>query len=320
MSVAPHLTSGVPDGTEGIAGVISDTRKTLDTGNRVVTQDSYHTPPATWIAGTGYGSTPTNFYRKTTGYDSKGRVIHSVDWTGTIRDFTFDGRDRMTATKIGTNDTTSPNMIQDMGFQYDGGGIGNGNLTKSSTFTSATASLDTLNQYDFRDRRTQVQVPDGVITVSTLDNFGRETKNQVYAGSVGSANLRAQFQTVFDEKGQIYHTTSFNVDPSNGTVRDSLTTNRWSNARGLQIKSMGPNKEPPPRMSSSPRIIGERPRSRRREICQSHGRRTIRGGNSLPNGMTPPTVRLLSGTTGPITIRPSPGPPRRQLRGRRESL
>jgi RHS repeat-associated protein len=250
MFVTPHLTNGIPDGTEGIASVVNDTREYLDTGNRVVTRDSYVTPywylPA-WNPTTSWGVLGTDFYRETFGYDLKGRQIHRVDWTGTIRDTVYDGRDQVTATKIGTNDTSPSNMIQDYGYEYDSNGIGNGNLTKIRQFTSASTSLDTIFTYDYRDRKTQVQTPDGVNVVYTLDNLGEITLTQTYGGSVTGANLRSQLLTAFDEKGQIYQKVDYQVDcetdASPGMVRDGRTTNFWSNARGLEMKKKGPNGE-----------------------------------------------------------------------------
>jgi RHS repeat-associated protein len=246
MTVAPHLTSGVPDGTEGIGGVVTDTREYLDTGDRMSKRDSYNNPPA-WTNSTTYGALGTNFYRESFGYDAKGRVNHWADWTGTLLDLTYDGRDQVTATKIGTNDTSAPNMIQNYGFEYDNNGIGNGNLTKIRQFTSASASLDTVYTYDYRDRNTQTLTPDGVNVVFTLDNLSQVTLKQTYGGSVTAANLRSQLQTAFDEKGQAYQEIAFQVDcetdASPGTVRDGRTTNFWSNARGLRAKTRGPNGE-----------------------------------------------------------------------------
>jgi hypothetical protein len=72
-------------------------------------------------------------------------------------------------TQIGTNDTNLPNMIQDMGYEYDGNLIGNNTLTKSRQYTSASVSLDTLYAYDSRDRLIQTTPPDGVIAVLTLN-------------------------------------------------------------------------------------------------------------------------------------------------------
>jgi RHS repeat-associated protein len=240
MSEAPIHPSGFPDGTEGIASVITDTRESLDSGNRVVNRDSYFGPPA-WVSSTTYGALGSNFYRMSYGYDSKGRMNHSVDWTGTIRDTTYDGRDRVTQTKIGTNDTGAPNMIQDFGYEYDGNLIGNDTLTKSRQFTSASVSLDTIYTNDFRDRLTQTKTPDSVITVRTLNNLSEVTQEQTYAGSVSAANLRSQSQSLINEKRQAYQTIAFNVDPTNGTVGHSLTYNLWYNGRGSQIKSKGPN-------------------------------------------------------------------------------
>lgn len=246
MSATPNAPSGFPDGTEAISNVISVERGYYGQGNPspailIVNRDSYFNPPA-WTPSTTYGALGTNFYRKIlNSFD--GLPSEETDWTGTFRFIDYDvERKLLMRTRITTTPTFNP-VVQDMGYEYDGNGVGNHTLTKSRQFTSASVSLDTLYTYDFRDRQIQVQRPDGVITVSTLDNLGRVTQDQTYAGSVSAANLRAQTQTAYDEKGQACRTTVFQVDPLTGSVGNTLTTNLWYNARGQLIKQRGPNGE-----------------------------------------------------------------------------
>jgi RHS repeat-associated protein len=269
MTATPHLTGAAPDGTEPVSGLQSLSREYTDTGNRIVYTDSYFS-----FAGLSYSTAPnigtlgTNFYRKSFNYDTKGRRNRVQDWTGTIQRTVYDSRDRASSTWIGTNDTpasgdwsptnnTSPsNMIRLTQNFYDSprtsgladvSGVGDGNLTHSCVLTSASATLDSFQYFDFRSRMTQKTSPELINVLMALDNLGHVTQEQTYAGTVTAANLRVQSQKVFDEKGQAYQSVRYQVDgdtdPSPGHVGDSLTTNLWFNARGLQIKSKGPNGE-----------------------------------------------------------------------------
>jgi RHS repeat-associated protein len=261
MSAPPHVTGGAPDGTEAVSGLQSLIRNYLDTGTRVTNTDSYFNfTGLTYSTAPNIGTLGTNYYRRSYNYDVKGRSNRDQDWTGTIRRTFYDSRDRGVSTWIGTNDTpasgdwsptnnTAPsNMIQVTGSQYDSGGVGDGLLTQSSDYTSAGTTLNTAYQYDFRRRLTNQRRPDSVAVLRTYDNLGNSTLLQAYVDSnanfvIDPGELRGQGQTNFDEKGQVYQQVKFNVDPSAGTLGDSLTTNFWRNGRGMIIKTRGPNGE-----------------------------------------------------------------------------
>jgi RHS repeat-associated protein len=259
MSAAPHVTSGAPDGTEAVSGLQVLTRTYLDAGNRITNTDSYFNfTGLTYSTAPNIGTLGTNFYRAVFGYDQKGRKSRVQDWNGTISRTVFDVLDRPSSTWIGTNDTpasgvwsptnnTAPsNMVQATGLQYDSGGVGDGVFTKSSLFTSSTVSLDTVYQYDFRDRQVQKRGPDNVAVQRTYDNLGEVTGLSVYADAnrnfvIDAGELRGKVQTSFDERGMVYQTVRLSVDPSTGAVGDSITKNQWFNARGMLIKSRDAN-------------------------------------------------------------------------------
>jgi RHS repeat-associated protein len=261
MSAPPHLTGGAPDGTEAVSGLQSLSRNYTDTGSRVVNSDSYFNfSGLTYSTAPNIGTQGTNFYRRSFNYDTKGRKNRDQDWTGTIRRTVYDSRDRIASTWIGTNDTSasgdwSPtnntppsNMIQLSAKTYDSGGVGDGTLTLSSAYTSASTTLNFAYQYDFRDRETNRRGPDNVAVQTTYDNLNQATQFLTYADAnanfvIDSGELRGQSQTLFDEKGQTYRNVKFNVDPSTGAVGDSLARNLWYNARGLVMKVRGANGE-----------------------------------------------------------------------------
>src|SRR5207253_7653124 len=85
--------------------------------------------------------------------------------TGTIERTVYDSLSREVSTWVGTNDTpgsgswspsnnTSPsNMVQLTADQYDGGGVGDSNLTQVTIFPGGSAA-NRVSQYfvDWRDR------------------------------------------------------------------------------------------------------------------------------------------------------------------------
>ena len=86
------------------------------------------------------------------------------------------------------------------------------------------------------------------------DNLNHVTTTRHYDGdgvSITSTNgvpnapssslLRAKSETQFDERGQVYKTLTYSVDPSSGSVSSSaLTIQSWYDSRGLLIKQSSP--------------------------------------------------------------------------------
>jgi RHS repeat-associated protein len=279
MSATPHVTNGQPDGSEAISNVQSLSRSYVNAAGQVAYTDDYFN-----LAGLTYATTPnlgtenTNFYRTRYGYDSRGNNDRVQAPTGTITRTVFDGLGRAVSSWVGTNDTPtsgqwSPtnntgtaNMVQVEGFVYDGGGVGDGNLTQDTLYPGGSAAARvTQSFYDWRDRL--VATKDGVqatedttthrpITYLVLDNLGEVTTTQQYDGdqvSIVDANgdgvpdapsaslLRAQQTTAYDEQGRVYQDKTYSVDQTNGTVStNALTTNIWYDHRGNVIKVASP--------------------------------------------------------------------------------
>ncbi len=248
-SIAPAFSGGKPTGGEVIDGATlnstnwhSLTRAFTNSQNQASQTDSYfNLVGLTYTTGTSLGTLGTHLLRESYTYDVKGRREKTTDWTGTIRKNVHDSRNRVASQWVGTTDA---NLVKAMEYEYDAGGVGNGTLTKSKFMLSATTSLDTLYQYDFRNRETDSRTPTNVAVKQTYDNLDRVTVEETYASAdftYTAAELRAKRETKFDEKGQVYQTVVHHVDPATGAIGNRLTTKYWSNARGLPVKEESPN-------------------------------------------------------------------------------
>ena len=51
-------------------------------------------------------------------------------------------------------------------------------------------------------------------------------------------NLIARSETKFDDRGRVYQTIRYGVDPSTGNVGNALTDNNWFDAAGNLIKQL----------------------------------------------------------------------------------
>jgi hypothetical protein len=171
------------------------------------------------------------------------------------------------STSGGTNDTSSPNMVQTAAYVYDGGAVGDGDLTQMTTYPTGltdTAHWRVTNTYyDWRDR--PVATKEGAlatvssedttthrpITVLAYDNLGAVTLRQRYDGdrvavavtadgsgvtltlpggsTDPSPRLRAQSATAYDDQGRVYLTRTSSVDPNTGAVaKPGLLPKSWS--------------------------------------------------------------------------------------------
>src|SRR5262249_11517204 len=135
-----------------------------------------------------------------------------------------------------TDNTAGPaNMVQTAGFVYDGGGVGDGNLTQATEYPGGSAANRvTQNYFDWRDR--QVVSIAGVssttgqglnqLTYTTYDNLDEATQVQLYDGdgvtisysggvpqAPSSSLLRAQTNYSYDDQGRLYQQQVYSVDP-----------------------------------------------------------------------------------------------------------
>ena len=278
MTAPPTVSSGRPTGTEAISDVQSLSRDYVNSAGQVIYHDDYfNLGGLTYSASTSLGTEGVNFYRTRYQYDDNGNLTRTVSPQGTITRTVYDDQGRAVSDWVGTDDTptssswsptnlTGTNMVDVQDYQYDGGSVGDGNLTQVTEHPGGSAA-DRVTQtwYDWRDRA--VATKQGVETtestsvnrplvVTTYDNLGEVTETQQYDGdgvtptiSSGvlslpggtSADLRAQTTSSYDELGRVYRTDTYDVDPSSGSVgSNTLHTDTWYDSRGNVIKTVSP--------------------------------------------------------------------------------
>jgi hypothetical protein len=132
------------------------------------------------------------------------------------------------------------NMVQTSASVYDSGASGgDGNLTQITLFIDDDSSNNrvTVFGYDFRNRRVS---EDGeidfyaTISYNNLDQAIQSDRRDTSSGG----NLIARSQTNFDDRGRVYQTIRFQVNPSTGTVGDQLIDNSFYDANGNVIESL----------------------------------------------------------------------------------
>ena len=283
-SSAPAVDSaGRPTGTEAITNLQSLTRSLVNAAGQVIAVDRY-----TNLAGLAYstavtlGVAGTNYLRTLYAYNNQGQVDRVQNPAGTITHSVYDGLARVVSTWIGTDDSTtdgykwtpangsaSSNMTQVTASEYDNGGVGNGNLTKSTQFPGGGASPRvTQNFYDWRNRlvatkagatttpSTEDASVNRPLSFTDYDNLGRVTGQSVYDGdgvAIVDANsdgvpdkpaaglLRSLSTTAYDSQDRAWKTQAFAVDQGTGAEGAALTTSFFYDHRGNVVMTISPN-------------------------------------------------------------------------------
>jgi YD repeat-containing protein len=91
--------------------------------------------------------------------------------------------------------------------------------------------------YDFRNRRTDTDGEEDFYAKTDYDNLDRVIKQERYDTTSGG-NLIARSETKFDARGRVYQTIRYAVDPTTGTVGNSLTDNAWYDESGNALASL----------------------------------------------------------------------------------
>ncbi len=277
MSAAPHLTGGVPDGTETPANLQTLSRIYLnDAGQQIETDDYFNLAGVTYSTAEYIGTAGTNYFVTLQGYDDRGRPNRSVSADGTITRDVYDGLGHVVSVWVGTDDTpgsgywsptnnSSPsNMVEVTANQYDNGGVGDGNLTQETDYPGGSATARVTDMcYDWRDELVATKSgvesseSDGVnriIVYNNFDNLGEVIETRQYAadgvtltysGGVpqppSSSLPRAEEIDNYDDQGRVFQTEVFDVNPTSGAVSSSgLTTNYYFDHRGDLIAESDP--------------------------------------------------------------------------------
>jgi YD repeat-containing protein len=268
MTATPHLTGGVPDGTEAVSGLQTLARSYTNLAGQTVADDAYfNLSGVTYSTAAHVGTLNTNYYETAYGYDNRGRQNSTTTPTGTIYLTDFDGLDRPVDDKVGTSLT---NLTKTADYAYDnntlGGSsqVGDGNRTQVIAHPGGTAANRvTENYYDWRDRLVatkdgaQSSENDGThrpILYTTYDNLDEATLAQQFDGdgvaitlsggvpqAPSASLLRAQAAVAYDDQGRPYQSQTYGVNPSTGAVTaNALTSNVWYDHRGNVIKTATP--------------------------------------------------------------------------------
>jgi RHS repeat-associated protein len=276
MSAAPAVSGGRPTGTEAVSGLQTLSRVYTNPGGQTVYSDAYFDLSGlTYTTGTALGTQNTHFYRTLSGYDARGRQDRSVSPAGTVTRTVYDGPGRAVSVWVGLDDTPatgdwSPantagtDLVKVREAEYDGGGVGDGNLTKATEYPGlGAAARVTHTWYDWRNR--PVAVKEGVeasegatvnrpVTYTQFDNLGQAVAVERYDGdgvTVTTTNgvpdrpaaslLRAKAAAEYDDLGQLFRSKAYSVDPATGAVSTAaLTTAAWFDRRGNTIKLSAP--------------------------------------------------------------------------------
>ena len=274
----------IPTGTESLASahaVIQSLSRSIvnAAGQAIKTRDYTAMPPATMDFPNGYstnvniGDPGDNYLQTDMFYDSIGRAVATIDPAGNMRFTVYDAQGEATDQWTGTVplggsyadnqsivSTFATAIAGSSDVTYSATGVSlykvshtvydiDGNPIESDAYfdpTGTAAPRATYSQYDWQDRQIATLGPDGVATVSTLDNLGETTEVQTYASatisggviSYSSGDLRAQSEEAYNLLGQVFESRTDNVapetssSPSPGTVGDFLPTDTWYDSNG----------------------------------------------------------------------------------------
>jgi len=205
----------------------------------------YHTIPDS-----GEGESGTNYDQTDFEYNASRILNRQKTPGGTITFTVFDVRGNPTKVYVGTDDTgattgdptgggaTGNNMVLVTEHEYDGAGDGgDNNLTKQTQHVDATTTRVTTHTYDWRNRRTDTDGELDYYEKTYYDNVDRTTKNERYDTTV-NGNLVARSETKHDDRGRVYQSIRYGVNPSTGAVGNSLTDNAWYDPAGNTIKAL----------------------------------------------------------------------------------
>ncbi len=149
------------------------------------------------------------------------------------------------------------NMVLVSQNEYDHGQAGDGLLTKVTEHVDDSTTRTVEYGYDWRNRQVWSYQDDGTYgtySYLTHDNLGRVTRSEQYwdADEDFAAQgpelatddiLIARSETAYDDRGRVYESTRYAVDPSDGSVGDALTDRFWYDAAGNVIKSQSAGTE-----------------------------------------------------------------------------
>jgi len=228
------------------------------TGTRLVERRVYSEIPGSpdYLPGT----EGTHYDAWRFGYDAAGRLTRVKEPSGTITRTDHDVLGRVTARRVGTNDTGEPggepsgtnDMVTVDAMVYDGGSDGgNSLLTETTGYVEdgTTGQRVTSFVHDYRGRLIVTVGPQAPYAVNKFDNLGRLLATGLYGSSGGlsastdptttSTNRVGLTQAFYDERGQVWKSQRHKITQSTGADADNLQTLNWYDPDGRLIKTDG---------------------------------------------------------------------------------
>ncbi len=216
--------SGTMD--QGTQEVRSLTREHLDRGGRVMKVHDFYTLSLTYDDLWPDCGSPCDYLKTCYKYDERGRLQQVMDPNGIYTRFEFDGLDRPIKTSMGDSEVSLDLLSEN---QYDGGGVGDGNVTRYKEYTTATTCYVTKMKYDWRNRLEQTLAPDKVGTILTPNNLGWVEEVKTYQDDngdlpVATTTLLAKNTTCYDDRARVTNTTEYGVKAGEGSGEERVTT------------------------------------------------------------------------------------------------
>jgi YD repeat-containing protein len=207
------------------------------------------------IPSSGVGSPGTNYNETYLGYDPDTRLqLRSKGPGGTVTRSLYDQILRPSSSYVGLTDTpTGGSGWEDwypgapgtdlvlVGAQvYDSGlAGGDSNVTSTTAYVNGSTTRVTSYTYDFRNRRVTTTGPQGWFQQVFYDNLDRLTKSEGRNGSV-AGTLLGRMETYFDDRGRVYETRNYAVNPTTGAVGIALTGDSYYDDAGNLIQFFAP--------------------------------------------------------------------------------
>ncbi len=219
------------------------TRQVYSNGHDLTAEHVYHDIPSS-----GDGTAGTHYAVTQYGYDTLGRRTRVVSPVGTITRVVYDARGQAVSLWVGTDDeptsgSWSPSnqggadLVLVQTRTYDGGQAGgDGNLTAQTNQVDASTTRVTVFGYDWRNRLTTTDGEVDQYQIYTYDNLGRMVKTDRY-DTDAQGYLLGRVETSFDDRGRVYQTRRYAVDPSDGSVGVALTRDLWYDPAGNVVKT-----------------------------------------------------------------------------------
>jgi YD repeat-containing protein len=242
---APDLVSGAYP---------SDTNQAI--GSELARFTTEHDRSGNMVAITRWHDVPTGFYRDRYFYDKLGRLEYTVSAAGDVTRSVYDDLDRQIEEHVGV--TADPqgvtatqlaalSLVRTMGWEYDGGSVGDGNLTALHAYVDDATTQEvrtTTYSYDFRNRQTGTIPPHAPKDIRVYDNLDRLVEwaliGNISAGDQMTETDRVRYATAaFSQRGLPYRQ-RLAVDPGSATPT-FLATDSWFDERGLEIARRSPN-------------------------------------------------------------------------------